>query len=150
MRILNHITWKKVTQFEHPATINNTKAVSIFSLSSEPWNHSTLFVHSFIHLFTVCCVSRLCIRKWRKGQQWAATTCLYTTSRLALLSSTRRANVHGNVFLFEFLTFVISFTNSFVVVVCSRRDLPAASPISCGQTRPGPSQSQNRCLYFGI
>lgn len=30
VRILNHITWKKITQFEHPATINNTKAVSIF------------------------------------------------------------------------------------------------------------------------
>ncbi|KAL3064019.1 hypothetical protein OYC64_000344 [Pagothenia borchgrevinki] len=27
VRILNHITWKKITQFEHPATINNTKAV---------------------------------------------------------------------------------------------------------------------------
>lgn len=27
VRILNHITWKKITQFEHPSTINNTKAV---------------------------------------------------------------------------------------------------------------------------
>ncbi|XP_010773186.1 WD repeat-containing protein WRAP73 [Notothenia coriiceps] len=27
VRILNHITWKKITQFEHPAAINNTKAV---------------------------------------------------------------------------------------------------------------------------
>uniref|UniRef100_A0A673YKL1 WD repeat containing, antisense to TP73 n=1 Tax=Salmo trutta TaxID=8032 RepID=A0A673YKL1_SALTR len=27
VRILNHITWKKVTEFDHPATINNTKAV---------------------------------------------------------------------------------------------------------------------------
>lgn len=27
VRILNHITWKKITQFEHPASINNTKAV---------------------------------------------------------------------------------------------------------------------------
>uniref|UniRef100_A0A8C2WNL5 WD repeat containing, antisense to TP73 n=1 Tax=Cyclopterus lumpus TaxID=8103 RepID=A0A8C2WNL5_CYCLU len=27
VRILNHITWKKITQFEHPSSINNTKAV---------------------------------------------------------------------------------------------------------------------------
>ncbi|KAF0036443.1 hypothetical protein F2P81_011755 [Scophthalmus maximus] len=27
VRILNHITWKKITQFDHPATINSTKAV---------------------------------------------------------------------------------------------------------------------------
>lgn len=33
VRILNHITWKKITQFEHPATIDNTKAVSIFHFS---------------------------------------------------------------------------------------------------------------------
>lgn len=31
VRILNHITWKKVTEFDHPATINNTKAVSTLS-----------------------------------------------------------------------------------------------------------------------
>lgn len=28
MRVLNHITWKKIAQFEHPATISNTRAVS--------------------------------------------------------------------------------------------------------------------------
>uniref|UniRef100_A0A8D0CZC0 WD repeat containing, antisense to TP73 n=1 Tax=Sander lucioperca TaxID=283035 RepID=A0A8D0CZC0_SANLU len=28
VRILNHITWKKIAQFEHIATINNTKAVN--------------------------------------------------------------------------------------------------------------------------
>uniref|UniRef100_A0A3Q3IKE5 WD repeat containing, antisense to TP73 n=1 Tax=Monopterus albus TaxID=43700 RepID=A0A3Q3IKE5_MONAL len=27
VRILNHITWKKIAQFDHPATINNAKAV---------------------------------------------------------------------------------------------------------------------------
>ncbi|KAM6977914.1 WD repeat-containing protein WRAP73 [Aplochiton taeniatus] len=27
VRILNHITWKKMTELDHPATINNTKAV---------------------------------------------------------------------------------------------------------------------------
>uniref|UniRef100_A0A3P8TAM6 WD repeat containing, antisense to TP73 n=1 Tax=Amphiprion percula TaxID=161767 RepID=A0A3P8TAM6_AMPPE len=27
VRILNHITWKKITQFEHPAIIDNTKTV---------------------------------------------------------------------------------------------------------------------------
>lgn len=27
VRILNHITWKKIIEFDHPATINNTKAV---------------------------------------------------------------------------------------------------------------------------
>uniref|UniRef100_A0A8C8IPK7 WD repeat containing, antisense to TP73 n=1 Tax=Oncorhynchus tshawytscha TaxID=74940 RepID=A0A8C8IPK7_ONCTS len=31
VRILNHITWKKVTEFDHPASINNTKAVSTLS-----------------------------------------------------------------------------------------------------------------------
>uniref|UniRef100_A0A672YH74 WD repeat containing, antisense to TP73 n=1 Tax=Sphaeramia orbicularis TaxID=375764 RepID=A0A672YH74_9TELE len=34
VRILNHITWKKITQFEHPSTINNTKAVSVCKRSS--------------------------------------------------------------------------------------------------------------------
>ncbi|XP_061691129.1 WD repeat-containing protein WRAP73 isoform X2 [Syngnathoides biaculeatus] len=27
VRVLNHITWKKIAQFEHPATINNSKVV---------------------------------------------------------------------------------------------------------------------------
>ncbi|XP_061639379.1 WD repeat-containing protein WRAP73 isoform X2 [Phyllopteryx taeniolatus] len=27
VRVLNHITWRKIAQFEHPATINNTKVV---------------------------------------------------------------------------------------------------------------------------
>ncbi|KAL2103361.1 hypothetical protein ACEWY4_000229 [Coilia grayii] len=27
VRILNHITWKKIVEFDHPATINNSKAV---------------------------------------------------------------------------------------------------------------------------
>lgn len=29
VRIINHITWKKIAQFEHPATVESTKAVSI-------------------------------------------------------------------------------------------------------------------------
>uniref|UniRef100_A0A8C8MCE6 WD repeat containing, antisense to TP73 n=1 Tax=Oncorhynchus tshawytscha TaxID=74940 RepID=A0A8C8MCE6_ONCTS len=29
VRILNHITWKKVTEFDHPASINNTKAYAL-------------------------------------------------------------------------------------------------------------------------
>uniref|UniRef100_A0A669EYK9 WD repeat containing, antisense to TP73 n=1 Tax=Oreochromis niloticus TaxID=8128 RepID=A0A669EYK9_ORENI len=28
VRIINHITWKKIAQFEHPATVESTKAVS--------------------------------------------------------------------------------------------------------------------------
>uniref|UniRef100_A0A8P4KTC3 WD repeat containing, antisense to TP73 n=2 Tax=Dicentrarchus labrax TaxID=13489 RepID=A0A8P4KTC3_DICLA len=36
VRILNHITWKKVTQFEHPATINNTKAVVYKEVERRP------------------------------------------------------------------------------------------------------------------
>uniref|UniRef100_A0A3B5KLM4 WD repeat containing, antisense to TP73 n=1 Tax=Takifugu rubripes TaxID=31033 RepID=A0A3B5KLM4_TAKRU len=35
VRILNHITWKKVAQFEHPASINSTKAVSARRMWSE-------------------------------------------------------------------------------------------------------------------
>uniref|UniRef100_A0AAY5KIF1 WD repeat containing, antisense to TP73 n=1 Tax=Esox lucius TaxID=8010 RepID=A0AAY5KIF1_ESOLU len=31
VRILNHITWKKLTELDHPATISNTKAVSTLS-----------------------------------------------------------------------------------------------------------------------
>lgn len=33
VRILNHITWKKVAQLEHPASLHNTKAVSVFCSS---------------------------------------------------------------------------------------------------------------------
>nr|XP_033501761.1 WD repeat-containing protein WRAP73 isoform X2 [Epinephelus lanceolatus] len=36
VRILNHITWKKITQFEHPATINNTKAVVYKEVEKRP------------------------------------------------------------------------------------------------------------------
>ncbi|XP_073327003.1 WD repeat-containing protein WRAP73 [Pagrus major] len=36
VRILNHITWKKITQFEHPATINNTKAVVYKEVERRP------------------------------------------------------------------------------------------------------------------
>uniref|UniRef100_A0A3Q3X0W0 Uncharacterized protein n=1 Tax=Mola mola TaxID=94237 RepID=A0A3Q3X0W0_MOLML len=36
VRILNHITWKKITQFEHPATIDNTKAVVYKEVERRP------------------------------------------------------------------------------------------------------------------
>ncbi|XP_070766775.1 WD repeat-containing protein WRAP73 [Enoplosus armatus] len=36
VRILNHITWKKITQFEHPATISNTKAVVYKEVERRP------------------------------------------------------------------------------------------------------------------
>ncbi|KAG8002780.1 WD repeat-containing protein WRAP73 [Nibea albiflora] len=36
VRILNHITWKKITQFEHPANINNTKAVVYKEVEKRP------------------------------------------------------------------------------------------------------------------
>ncbi|KAJ8016408.1 hypothetical protein DPEC_G00006910 [Dallia pectoralis] len=36
VRILNHITWKKLTTFEHPATINNTKAVMYKEVERRP------------------------------------------------------------------------------------------------------------------
>lgn len=29
VRILNHVTWKMITEFGHPATVNNTKIVSL-------------------------------------------------------------------------------------------------------------------------
>lgn len=29
VRILNHVTWKMITEFGHPATINNPKIVSL-------------------------------------------------------------------------------------------------------------------------
>uniref|UniRef100_A0A8C7GWK2 WD repeat containing, antisense to TP73 n=1 Tax=Oncorhynchus kisutch TaxID=8019 RepID=A0A8C7GWK2_ONCKI len=36
VRILNHITWKKVTEFDHPASINNTKAVVYKEVERKP------------------------------------------------------------------------------------------------------------------
>uniref|UniRef100_A0A9J7XTA8 WD repeat containing, antisense to TP73 n=1 Tax=Cyprinus carpio carpio TaxID=630221 RepID=A0A9J7XTA8_CYPCA len=36
VRILNHITWKKITQFEHPATIINAKAVVFKEVEKRP------------------------------------------------------------------------------------------------------------------
>uniref|UniRef100_A0A674NSW6 WD repeat containing, antisense to TP73 n=1 Tax=Takifugu rubripes TaxID=31033 RepID=A0A674NSW6_TAKRU len=36
VRILNHITWKKVAQFEHPASINSTKAVVYKEVERRP------------------------------------------------------------------------------------------------------------------
>uniref|UniRef100_A0A7N6BZZ8 WD repeat containing, antisense to TP73 n=1 Tax=Anabas testudineus TaxID=64144 RepID=A0A7N6BZZ8_ANATE len=36
VRILNHITWKKIMQFEHPATINNTKAAVYKEVERRP------------------------------------------------------------------------------------------------------------------
>ncbi|KAF3696719.1 WD repeat-containing protein WRAP73 [Channa argus] len=36
VRILNHITWKKIAQFEHPGTINNTKAVVYKEVERRP------------------------------------------------------------------------------------------------------------------
>ena len=46
-----------------------------------------------VQLFMVCCVSRLCIKKWRRGQLLALMTCHYTTSQWAPLSSAPKANV---------------------------------------------------------
>ncbi|XP_024149263.1 WD repeat-containing protein WRAP73 [Oryzias melastigma] len=36
VRILNHITWKKVAQFEHPAVIDNTKATVYKEIEKRP------------------------------------------------------------------------------------------------------------------
>lgn len=36
VRILNHITWKKITEFEHPATIMNSKAVVFKEVERRP------------------------------------------------------------------------------------------------------------------
>lgn len=52
-------------------------------------------------LVTVCCVSRLCTRKWREGQLLVVMTCRYTTSHLAPPYSTPRANVCQLLPLFE-------------------------------------------------
>ena len=54
-----------------------------------------------VQLFTVCCVSRLCTRKWRAGQLLVAMTYRYTTSRLAPPCSTPKANVCQPLTLFE-------------------------------------------------
>ncbi|TRY99424.1 hypothetical protein DNTS_022984 [Danionella cerebrum] len=36
VRVLNHITWKKISEFEHPATIGNTKAVLFKEVERRP------------------------------------------------------------------------------------------------------------------
>ncbi|XP_029362643.1 WD repeat-containing protein WRAP73 isoform X2 [Echeneis naucrates] len=36
VRILNHITWKKIAQFDHPATINSSKAVVYKEVEKRP------------------------------------------------------------------------------------------------------------------
>ncbi|XP_058498306.1 WD repeat-containing protein WRAP73 [Solea solea] len=36
VRILNHITWTKITQFDHPSTINSTKAVVYKEVEKRP------------------------------------------------------------------------------------------------------------------
>ncbi|XP_052547949.1 WD repeat-containing protein WRAP73 isoform X3 [Tympanuchus pallidicinctus] len=36
VRILNHVTWKKITEFEHPATLSNTKAIVYKEVEKSP------------------------------------------------------------------------------------------------------------------
>ncbi|XP_040980229.1 WD repeat-containing protein WRAP73 isoform X2 [Harpia harpyja] len=36
VRILNHVTWKKITEFEHPATIANTKTIVYKEVEKSP------------------------------------------------------------------------------------------------------------------
>uniref|UniRef100_A0A3B4FSH6 WD repeat containing, antisense to TP73 n=1 Tax=Pundamilia nyererei TaxID=303518 RepID=A0A3B4FSH6_9CICH len=43
VRIINHITWKKIAQFQHPATVESTKAVSI-----ESSNQFCLIINSLL------------------------------------------------------------------------------------------------------
>lgn len=74
VRILNHITWKKIAQFEHPATVTSTKVASIFChlcLTKKPL--------SLMITEATCCVGRLCIKKWRKGQLLPVKNTRYTT-----------------------------------------------------------------------
>lgn len=47
VRILNHITWKKVAQLEHPASINSTNAVGAFCSSSSLNKRGTFFICCF-------------------------------------------------------------------------------------------------------
>ncbi|KAF3860263.1 hypothetical protein F7725_000518 [Dissostichus mawsoni] len=62
VRILNHITWKKITQFEHPATINNTKAVvykevvkgPLFAVMTYRYTTSQLATPSSTHRANIC------------------------------------------------------------------------------------------------
>ena len=105
VRILNHITWKKIAQLEHPATIDNIKAVSIIlhfifhiifhSLFSAFFYYAAFQMSFSVLLYSAFAVyvPRLYIRKWKKGQLWPAMKCHYTTSQWALPSSTPRANV---------------------------------------------------------
>ena len=101
VRILNHITWKKVAQLEHPSSINNTKAVSVFCSC---W---ALQMWRLIHRLLFC-VFRLCIKKWSEGQRWVLKTCLCRTSPLAPPSLILRANVRPDmsVFLIRWWTLV--------------------------------------------
>eukprot|EP00076_Gallus_gallus_P028613 XP_015152340.1 WD repeat-containing protein WRAP73 isoform X3 [Gallus gallus] len=36
VRILNHVTWKKITEFEHPATVTNTKTIVYKEVEKSP------------------------------------------------------------------------------------------------------------------
>lgn len=86
VRILNHITWKKVAQFEHPATISNTKAVSLSAAVV------CFLPRVAILILSAARDSRWCTKKWREDRHWAATTCLHT-SQLTPPSLTPTANV---------------------------------------------------------
>lgn len=88
VRILNHITWKKVAQFEHPATISNTKAVSLSAAAAV-----CFLPRVAILILSAARDSRWCTRKWSEGRNWAATTCLHTASQLTPPSLTPTANV---------------------------------------------------------
>uniref|UniRef100_A0A8C6UJ44 WD repeat containing, antisense to TP73 n=1 Tax=Neogobius melanostomus TaxID=47308 RepID=A0A8C6UJ44_9GOBI len=46
VRILNHITWKTVAQFQHPSSINNTKAVVYKEVEKRPAVSEDLSIHN--------------------------------------------------------------------------------------------------------
>lgn len=46
VRILNHITWKKIAQFEHPSSMSNTKAVVYREVEKRPAVSEDLSIHN--------------------------------------------------------------------------------------------------------
>ncbi|XP_024231172.1 WD repeat-containing protein WRAP73 isoform X2 [Oncorhynchus tshawytscha] len=82
VRILNHITWKKVTEFDHPASINNTKAVVYKEVERKPVVGSAdLFIQQRITMGSTLFNTQ--------------SKCKHNSSLWAAPSSTHRANMRS-------------------------------------------------------
>lgn len=141
--IISHGRKSHSLSTQQPST---TRKLWVFpSLHNEPWRHGALFIYCLL------CFQVVYKEVERRSAVGSDDLSLHNITIGSTLFNTQSkcmsvfAIIKNIVF-----DFLIWFTNSFVVVAYSRRDLPTASPNSCGQTRPRPSQSQDRCLYFGI